>query len=336
LKTTRTHVSDDFALACGALLPRLVTSYASRGQLDPDGGNAVLVLHGYTTGPAMLFPGSTVAEGSWSDLIGPGLAIDTDRYFVLCPNALGSCYGSSGPSSIDPATGHPYGLDFPAITLDDIVDAQLRLVDALGISKLAAVVGPSLGAMQAFAWAVRHPQRVARIVAAVGAPYNPGILDVPGTLAAVRRAVESPEGVRNFLVRQRIATLEGYGIDADLSTRIPDPLARRQEIERLAMTWANEFDAASLVVLARAIETFDLRPSLSQIQAPLLYVLSRSDPLFPPSLERELAPLFDAAGLRWRYFELDSDKGHLASGADSGLWASVLADFLADGPKAPA
>jgi homoserine O-acetyltransferase len=121
-----------------------------------------------------------------------------------------------------------------------------------------------------------------------------------------------------------------------LRERMPDPLARRREIENLAVTWAAGFDAASLVVLARAIESFDVRPLLDRMRAPLLYVLSRSDPLFPPSLRPALAPLFDAAGLRWRYFEIDSDKGHLASGADSARWAPVLADFLTGVPGAGA
>jgi homoserine O-acetyltransferase len=276
----------------------------------------------------MLLPGSSSAEGSWSELIGPGRAIDTDRYYVVCPNALGSCYGSTGPASIDPRTGRPYGLDFPAITLDDVIEAQRRLIDELGVRRLAAVVGPSLGAMQAFNWAVRYPERVGRVVAAVGAPFNPGIVNVADTLRAVRQAIAAPAGARGFLLQQRITTLESYGIDAELRDRLPDADARRQEVHRLAEEWAADFDAATLVVLARAIERFDVRGQLGRMRAPLLYVLSRSDPLFPPSLLHQLAPLFDAAGVRWSYAEIDSDKGHLASGADSARWAPVLAAFL--------
>jgi homoserine O-acetyltransferase/O-succinyltransferase len=335
-----THEARDVRLESGAVLPRLATAYATLGRRDARGSNAVLVLHGYTTGPSMLFPGSNAAEGSWSGLIGPGRAIDTDRYFVICPNMLGSCYGSTGPGSVDPGTGRPYGMDFPSITIGDIVAAQVRLVDSLGIGVLAAVAGPSLGAMQAFTWATRHPERVARVVAAVGAPYRPAAAvradDVVARLArdpAWRDGRYDPKSLVPCLMQMRMATLERYGIEAELMTDFPDAGARRREVERLAGEWAREFDPGVLVVLARAIAAFDVRPDLPLMRAPLLYVLSRSDDTFPPMLAHELAPLFDAAQLPWTYIELDSDKGHLASGADSALWAGVLADFMTTSPE---
>src|SRR6187402_1877451 len=132
----------DVRLAGGGVLRECTIAYRTLGRLNPAGDNAVLVLHGYTTGPAMLDPGANVAEGSWSALVGPGRAIDTDRYFVVCPNMLGSSYGSTGPGTRDPLTGLAYGAGFPAITLEDIVATQALLVDALGVRRLAAVVGP--------------------------------------------------------------------------------------------------------------------------------------------------------------------------------------------------
>lgn len=336
-----TYEVRDFPLQCGETLPLLSTAYATLGELNASRTNAVLVLHGYTTGPSMLFPGSNAAEGSWSGLIGPGRAIDTSRYFVVCPNMLGSSYGSTGPGTIDPRTGRPYGMRFPTITMADIVDAQRRLVDALGIERLAAVAGPSLGAMQAFTWATRYPERVARIVAAVGAPYRPaGVVRADTILAELARDPAWRDGdyaqgaLAACLTRIRTATLERYGIDAELAGRIPDATKRRGEIERMAASWAREFDPGSLVVLARAIEHFDVRAELTRVRAPLLYVLSRSDETFPPTLAHELAPIFDAARMHWSYVELASDKGHLASGVDSILWADVLADFMATPPDA--
>jgi len=292
-------------------------------------------------------PGTNAAQGSWSELIGPGRAIDTDRYFVVCPNMLGSSYGSTGPGSIDPRSGQRYGSAFPHICVTDIVDAQKRLIDDLGIGRLAPVVGPSLGAMQAFAWGTRYPERVARVVAAVGAPYRPdGVVSHDAVLRQFKlepawrdgRYAEQPGGMVPRLTRMRIATLERYGIDAELKDRFPDVAARRLEIERLAHEWAAEFDAGSLLTLAQAIEDFDVRGDLPRMTAPLLYVLSRSDDMFPPALARELAPFFNVAGLRWSYLELDSDKGHLASGADSQLWSEELSRFLAadlDGTNSP-
>jgi homoserine O-acetyltransferase/O-succinyltransferase len=333
------HRSRDFRLASGELLPELATAYATLGTLNADRSNGVLVLHGYTTGPSMLFPGSNAAEGSWSELVGPGRAIDTDRFFVICPNMLGSSYGSTGPGSVDPRSGRRYGAAFPRIAVSDIVDAQKVLLDALGIVCLVAVIGPSLGAMQAFEWGTRYPGCVERVVAAVGAPYRPaGIVSHDAVLRqfdleSVWRDggyAQQPDAMVPCLTRMRIATLERYGIDAELAPRFPDAGERRREIERLALGWAQEFDAGALLTLARAVEDFDARGDLSRMTAPLLFVLSRSDDLFPPALARELAPLFDAAALRWSYLELDSEKGHLASGADSDLWADTLSRFLTD------
>ena len=334
-----TQALGDLRLASGEVLAEVRTTYATLGELDAAGSNAVLVLHGYTTGPSMLFPGSNAAEGSWSALIGPGRAIDTERFFVVCPNMLGSSYGSTGPGSINPRTRRIYGMDFPRIAMADIVAAQLRLIDSLGIGKLAAVAGPSLGAMQAFAWATSYPERVARVVAAVGAPFRPAaVLPAAEVLAGLERDPAWRAGryergaLAAALTRLRVATLERYGIEAELAARFPDAVARRREIERLASDWAQEFDPGALVTLARAVADFDVRPDLPRMRAPLLYVLSRTDDMFPPILARELAPLFDAARLAWTYVELASDKGHLASGADSALWAGVLAEFMATPP----
>lgn len=330
------HVRRDVRLAGGARLAERVTAYRTLGTLSPAGDNAVLVLHGYTTGPAMLDDGAHAAEGAWSALVGRGRAIDTDRYFVVCPNMLGSSYGSSGPRSIDPATGAPYGATFPDITVGDIVAAQKDLLDDLGVTRLHAAVGPSFGGYQALQWAVDFPTHVQRVVAAVSAPFNPPHLVSPDALAA-QLLVEpawndghpGPGAMVPWLTAMRRRTLAQYGIDAELADAFPDPDARSAEIERLAREWAEEFDAASLLVLARAAVAFDVRPRLSAIRAPVLMVLSRSDAGFPPSLRDTFGPAFDAAGVRWTYRELDSDKGHLASGADAALWADDLRAFLA-------
>src|SRR6478672_1876852 len=133
----------DFPLQHGGVLPAVRLAYASRGRLAPDGRNAILVTHGYTSGPQMIAPGVTSAEGAWSTLIGPGAPLDTDRYFVLCSNMLGSSFGSTNAASIDPRTGRPYGAAFPRITVADIVRAQRRLLDGLGVRHLRAVIGPS-------------------------------------------------------------------------------------------------------------------------------------------------------------------------------------------------
>ncbi|MES3021495.1 MAG: alpha/beta fold hydrolase [Pseudomonadota bacterium] len=331
----------DFGLASGEVLPEMTVAYRTLGRLDPGGTNAVLVLHGYTTGPAMLDAGANVAEGSWSDLVGPGKAIDSDRHFVICPNMLGSSYGSTGPGSRNPATGKHYGLDFPRITLEDIVNAQKALLDALGVNSLEAVAGPSFGAYQAFQWAVGHPSMVRRVVAAVGAPYNPGSA---GSSQAIVDKLAAAPGWENWrehgdqasmlatLTAMRIHTLTTYGVDAELTPAIPDPAERAARIAELAREWAMGFNPGSLVTLMQAAESFDLRPRLAAIEAPVMLVMSRTDAVFSPALARELASI--PATRNWSYVELDSEKGHFASGADAALWADQLHSFMNTEPAA--
>ena len=153
----KTFSTDDFRLQNGIVMPSVTIAYATLGTLAPDRGNAVLVTHGNTSGPQMIDPGGSTGEGSWNELVGPGKAVDTNRFFAICPNMLGSSYGSTNAASLDPATGKPYGPRFPDITVSDIVATQRLLLDDLGIEKLVAIVGPSYGGFQAFQWAVHYP-----------------------------------------------------------------------------------------------------------------------------------------------------------------------------------
>lgn len=337
----RLHRHLPLTLQGGAVLAGACTAYRTLGRLDPAGRNAVLVLHGYTTGPSMLDEGANVAEGSWSELVGPGKAIDSERYFVICPNMLGSSYGSTGPGSVNPATGRPYGIDFPRLTVRDIVEAQKELLDALGVQELAAVVGPSLGGYQALQWAVRFPGMVQRVVAAVSAPWNPPGAVQSTTLreqlaaqAAWNSGHPAPGSMVDWLTALRVTTLTRYGVDDELRARLPDAPARAAEIQRLAREWAKGFDPNSLLTLALAAEDFDLRVQLHTIQSPLLMVLSRSDQVFSPALAREFAPVLSTAGVPWSYVELDSDKGHFASGADAAMWSQTLRRFMDTPPEA--
>src|SRR5580693_5109116 len=140
--TDATHANftfTGFPLAGGGGLPEVTLAYVTRGRLAPDGRNAILITHGYTSGPSMIEPGVGSSEGAWSTLVGPGAPIDTDRYFVVCSNMLGSSYGSTNAASIDPRTGKPYGSRFPKITVEDIVTAQKRMLSHLGVTHLRAV-----------------------------------------------------------------------------------------------------------------------------------------------------------------------------------------------------
>ncbi len=333
----RLHRSTDFRLGSGAVLPELVQSHIALGTLNSAGDNAVIVLHGLTTGPSMLNPGAFAAEGAWSDLVGPGRAIDTKRWFVVCPNALGSSYGTTGPASLDPRTGKPYGTAFPDMTVGDMIEAQKLLLDHYGVTRLVAAVGPSMGGYQAFEWGVAYPDFVQRVVAAVTCPYHrspiASEIALRETLAKAPAwrdgaYVDTPGSMQPYMKTMRIATLHRYGIENELAAALPDAAARAAEIERLAADWATVFDPNALLTLTKACDRFDVRPRLRDMRAPLLYVNSRTDVGFPPELASEVMPLLAAAGVQARYIELDSDKGHLASGADAALWSDDLARFL--------
>jgi homoserine O-acetyltransferase len=324
----------DLSLEMGGHLEDVHIAFATRGTLAPGRDNVILVLHGYTSGPDMILPTSEPTEGSWRDLVGPGKPIDTDRYFVLCPNALGSTYGSTGSGSISSATGRPYGSAFPAVTMRDVVASQRALLDRLGIEKLVAAVGPSFGGGQALQWAVSYPDHVERVVAALVALGRPPT-NVEGIRAGLARDPHWNGGdyydhgnLIETLVPNRIQTLNSFGVDTALSATIADPVRRQAIIARRAREWAENFDANALLVIMRIFSTFDITADLDKIQARLLYVLSRTDHLFPPSLAPTAMASLKAAGVDAEYFEIDSENGHSASSSDSSLWAPVLRRFL--------
>jgi homoserine O-acetyltransferase/O-succinyltransferase len=153
-------------LACGRNLFPVTVAYETYGSLSPEKDNAILLTHALS-GDAHVagYHKGSEKPGWWDDMVGPGKAFDTQKYFVICSNVIGGCKGSTGPSSVNPATGKQYGLNFPIITIADMVDAQCRLVDSFGIKKLLCVAGGSMGGMQALQWAVSYPERVVNVIA---------------------------------------------------------------------------------------------------------------------------------------------------------------------------
>ena len=333
----------DLRLASGRILPELRIAYETYGMRTLDRANTVLLTHGYTSNHHMIGrSGSTLAEGLWNSLVGPGKAIDTDRLFVVSSNMLGSSYGSTGPAQQNPVTGRPYGPDFPDITLVDIVTAQRALLKHLGVDHLVAVIGPSYGGFQAFQWAVTFPDFVDGIVP-VTTDFKARDDSMAGLNALIARLETDPNwhgghyyahgGVPDTMTQIRVETLIRYGIHEHLAADLPDPAARQAEIERIARKWASEFDANSLIVLGRASALFNVEKELSRIRARVLYVLCRTDKLFPPSLAPGVMARLREAGVRAEYFEIDSELGHAASGLAGAKWAPKLAEFLAQRKK---
>jgi homoserine O-acetyltransferase len=317
------------------VLPVVNTAYLTRGRLASDAGNAVLVTHGYTSGPDMIESSENAAEGAWDAIVGRGRPIDTDHYFVVCPNALGSSFGSTNASSVNPVTGRPYGSAFPEITVADIVAGQKALLEHLGIHRLVAVIGPSFGGAQVFQWGVDYPDCVAGLIAVCTAPFMQGNpAEVEARLATdphwLGGDYYGTGGMEGLLEQMRVSSLSRFGIDAVLAASIPDEAGRARELERRARSWARSFDANSLLILMKAIARFNVTDQLHRIRAPLLYVLSRTDRLFPPSIAPQVLDQLNSAGVRARYFEIDSEYGHFASSADAEKWTSVLRAFMQD------
>ncbi len=329
----------NFRLQNGVTMPKVDIAYETYGRLAGDGRNAVLVTHGYTSShhAAGRNPANGNQPGWWDGLIGPGKAIETDRLYVVASNMLGSSYGSTNGASIDPDTGKLYGSNFPAITVRDIVGAQKALLDSLGVHHLVAVAGPSYGGYQAFQWAVAYPDMMDAIAAVVTAPRSQNAEKSLAELEA--RLATDPEwhggdyyghgGAKAVLTQMRFETLMRYGYNEQLAGRYPDKAEREQAIRQLAVDWARNWDANSLVILRRATIGFDTVKDFAKIRAKVLYVLCRSDALFPPSLMPGVMQDLVTAGVEARYFEIDSDLGHSASGPEHAKWSPVLRDFLA-------
>jgi len=334
----QSFVISNFRLQSGAVMAEAKIAYETYGRLAADGRNAVLVTHGYTSShhAAGRSPANGDLPGWWDGLIGPGKAIDTDRLFVVCSNMLGSSSGSTNGASLNPRTGKPYGPDFPAITVRDIVAAEKALLEALGVEHLVAVAGPSYGGYQAFQWAADYPDFMDSIVPVVTAPRARSAEQSLAELQA--RLAADPEwngghyydrgGAKTVLTELRVEMLKRNGIEAALAGRYPDRAAREAEIRRQAVDWAQRWDANSLVILRRGTIGYDTVRDFPKIKAKVLYVLCRTDRLFPPSIAPGVMDALATAGVDARYFEIDSDLGHSASGPEHAKWSPTLREFL--------
>lgn len=327
-------------LRSGTVLPAVQVAYTTRGQLAPDGGNVVLVTHGFTSSHTMIESGHFVAEGSWADLVGPGRPLDTDRFFVVCSNMLGSSFGTTGPGSIEPATGRPWGLRFPDITVADIVAVQHRLLAALGVTRLRALIGPSYGGIQALQWALDHPAMVDAIgVVASDFRSPPGM----GRAQQIARLAASPQwhdgqyhdqgGMVETLLALRRQTLQAYGLERWFAARGLSPEEGAAQLDARCRQWAQQFDPISLPVLAGAAAEFDMRERLPDLRCRVLMVQATTDAVFPANeasralLARVPAPT--------RYIALDSPFGHMAASVELARWAQDLRWLLTDDPATP-
>jgi homoserine O-acetyltransferase len=361
---TLTFAEDEpFRLESGAALGPVTLAYETYGHLNAQRSNAIMVCHALSGGAhaAGYLSPDDAQPGWWDDCIGPGKAFDTDRFFVICSNTLGSCYGSSGPSSIDPTTDKPYGLSFPVVTIGDMVRAQVHLLDHLGIERLLAVVGGSMGGMQVLEWAAHHPQRLrAAIPIATTARHSPMLIAFsevgrqavyadpawnqgdyysngkrPDAGLSVARMV----GHITYLSEQsmhekfgrRLQGRERYGYEFQTEFEIESYLKHNGD------KFTRRFDANSYLYVTKALDYFDLAGqhggSLAAAFADsenlaFLVISFTSDWLYPSYHSKELVKALTAAGCDVTYLDIESSWGHDAFLVEVETMTRLLGSFL--------
>ena len=357
-------VSRPVALDAGGRLDGLSIAYETWGTLNDDRSNAVLICHAWTGDSHVAGPAEDghPTPGWWERVVGPGLPIDTDRWFVVCSNVIGGCQGSTGPASPHPVDGRPYGPRFPTVTVRDMVRAQGRLADALGIRKWHAVVGGSMGGMQVLEWAVMFPERVGGIVPIASCAQSTAQQIAWGAIG--RRAIrldprwrggdyygaadgDGPTAglsiarmVSQVTFRSDNVFTEKFGrslLDGD-DTRTGMDLWDRFEVEGYldhhGAKLARRFDANSYLVIGKAMDLHDvargrtdLAKAMHRATMPALVMGISSDVLYPTYQQREIHALL---GDRSRYMEIESPHGHDAFLIEHDQVGPPIGRFLAD------
>lgn len=356
--------SQPLPLQSGAAIRDYALSYETYGQLNADKSNAVLICHALNASHhvAGVYEGQPRSEGWWDNMIGPGKPVDTDRFFVIGVNNLGSCFGSTGPMHVNPDTGRVYGADFPVVTVEDWVDAQARLLDALGIRQLAAVMGGSLGGMQALCWSLRYPERVRHAVVVASAP-NLNAENIAFNEVARRAIVTDPDFHGGHFYAQgvvpkrglRIARMIGHitylsddvmnekfgrqlreGIDLKYSTQDVE-FQIESYLRYQGDKFSEYFDANTYLLITRALDYFDparahggsLQQALAQTQAKFLLVSFTTDWRFAPARSREIVQALLDNKRAVSYAEIDAPHGHDAFLLDDARYLNVVRAYFA-------
>ena len=362
------HFAAALPLQSGASIRDYNLSYETYGALNADKSNAVLICHALNASHhvAGVYEGQSKSEGWWDNMIGPGKPVDTDRFFVIGVNNLGSCFGSTGPMHVNPDTGKVYGANFPVVTVEDWVNAQARLLDALGIETLAAVMGGSLGGMQALSWALQYPQRVRHAVVVASAP-NLTAENIAFNEVARRAIVTDPEFhgghfYEHGVVPQRglrIARMIGhitYLSDDVMNERFGRQLREAvvgsdtgyrystQDVEFQIESYlryqgdkfSEYFDANTYLLITRALDYFDparaqggdLTRALAQATCKFLMVSFSTDWRFSPARSREMVQALVANGRDVSYAEIDAPHGHDAFLLDDARYLNLVRAYF--------
>ena len=357
------HFSDNLPLQSGASLRDYSLSFETYGRLNADCSNAVLICHALNASHhvAGVYAGQDKSEGWWDNMIGPGKALDTDRFFVIGINNLGSCFGSTGPMHTNPDTGRVYGADFPVMTVEDWVNAQARLLEALGITSLAAVMGGSLGGMQALSWTLQYPSRVRHAVVVASAP-NLTAENIAFNEVARRAIVTDPDFHGGHFYQHgvipkrglRIARMIGHitylsddvmnekfgrqlreGIDLRYSTQEVE-FQIESYLRHQGDKFAEYFDANTYLLITRALDYFDparsyggnLSQALARASCKFLLVSFTTDWRFAPRRSREIVKALLDNRRDVSYAEIDAPHGHDAFLLDDARYLGVVGAYF--------
>jgi homoserine O-acetyltransferase len=355
------HPPGFFRLESGRKLGPVTVAYETYGILAPDGRNAIYVAHALTgNAHAGDQPAADREAGWWAELIGPGKAFDTDRFFVICSNILGGCYGTTGPASLNPETGVPYAMDFPVVTVRDMVRAQKLLLDYLGVKRLVAVCGGSLGGMQALEWLVNFPSFVASAIP-VAASERLTPLAIAYNQAGRKAIMNDPNWCQgryygrtfpvNGLALARMIGTITYKSKETFEERFGRKLAGNEadcynfyqdfEVESYlsyqGIKLVRRFDANSYLYLTKAMDLHDLSRGFPSVQAALRRIEGRillisisSDLLYPPQEIRGLAVELRRSGVETEYHEIQSPFGHDAFLIEFDQLNKAIGSFLPD------
>ncbi len=360
---TFTFAQDEpFQLESGATLSPVTLTYETYGTLNKDRTNAILVVHALSGSAhaAGYHHADDPKPGWWDDCIGPGKAFDTNQLFIICSSVLGSCYGSSGPSSLDPDTGKPYGLSFPVVTVGDMVRAQVKLIDHLGIDKLLCIAGGSMGGMQVLEWAAHHPERMrAAIPIATTACHSPMMIalsevgrqaiyadpawnqgdyydspDKPDAGLAVARMVGHITYLSDKSMQQkfgrRLQDREKYGYEFQTEFAIESYLKYNGH------NFTRRFDANSYLYVTKSMDYFDLGVPTGSLAAAFansahlkyLVISFTSDWLYPTFYSKEIVRALYAVGADVTYLDIESTWGHDAFLLEVETMTNLLGSFV--------
>ena len=361
VETKYFNINDPVELDSGETLNNVVVAYETYGELNKEKSNAILICHALTgDAHAAGWHEGDKKPGWWEIIIGPGKAIDSEKYFIICSNVLGGCKGTTGPSSINPKTGKEYGLDFPVITIKDMVKVQKKLVDSFGINQLSAIIGGSMGGMQVLQWMITYPKMMKKAI-----PIATSAMSYPQQIAfnAVgRQAIFSDPNwnngnyygtgkkPENGLSLARMIAHITYLSDESMDIKFGRGLQDKDEISydftidfqvesylrHQGKTFVKRFDANSYLYITKAVDLFDvsvnnsLSDGFKDVEAKVEVISVDSDWLYPTEQSKEILTALNANDVETSYSEIKSNYGHDAFLLEKGQLNFIFSKFLSD------